>query len=444
MANDTYDINGIIREVLTTGIDISPSDRQEWKLFCCALKVLNYDQSTFVALSSGKQSDSVKAWREERNPTKYLNEWQAKAKIIALAKNAGLDLKPFLLQNAESRPTDRQRQHRSRPRHTSTPPRKQIIAPTAPKPVKPNVYYIPTEMIEQGALQVHETGLYKFLCNEFDRVEVEEVLRKYKVGASRYTTNEGLKAVSFPLINREGNCIDCKIFHIDPKTGSRKTAPPLLKGDGNRPDLKNTFALAMMKDPDSPGKRMNDRRGDWAYFGEHLLKDLNPEQAQIGIVESEKTALILSVAYPSITWIATGSISNLTPERFTPFIGYDCTIYPDRDGYDKWNEKAQTLALQGYRIKVDTTVLTYEGKPNDDLADIVLRCKNGTQEPPTYQTRTNFIPNPYQTHTDPQGEPFYTDSDPEPTPAHSPEWVNWLVRRICRNYKDPEPTPNNH
>lgn len=439
MANDTYDTNEIIREVLRSNIDISPSDRGEWKLFCCALKVLGYDQSTFVALSSGKQSDSVKAWREERNPARYLNEWQAKAKIVALAKNAGLDVKPFLLhQPGENRPTDRHRQHRNRPR-TSTPQRKPLQAPTAPKPVNPNVYYIPKEMIEQGATQVQETGLYKFLCNEFDRGEVEEVLRKYKVGASKYTTNEGLRAVSFPLINREGNCIDCKIFHIDPETGSRKTAPPLMKGDGkHRQDLKSTFALAMMKDPDNPGKRLNERRDqNWAYFGEHLLKDLNPDNSVIGIVESEKTALILSVAYPSVTWIATGSISNLTPERFAPYFGFNCTIYPDRDGYDKWKDKAKALALQGYKVKVDTTILTYPGSPKDDLADIVLRSKNGTQEQPT------DIPTTYQPHTDTgtdlQEEPFYTDSDPEPPVKHSPEWNDWLVRRICRNYKEPQP-----
>lgn len=100
---DIYDIDGIIRHALQSGVDISPADRQEWRLFCCALKVLGYDESTFIRLSSGAEKDSRKAWREERNPRRYKTEDSAKGMIVDLAKSAGVEVKHFLCRATKSR-----------------------------------------------------------------------------------------------------------------------------------------------------------------------------------------------------------------------------------------------------------------------------------------------------------------------------------------------------
>ena len=105
---DYYDIDRIIKHASMPGVDISPADRQEWAMFCCALKVLNYSLSTFVAMSNCDEAACVKKWNEEKNPQRYVpNEEAAKAKIIALAKNAGIDMNQFRLNsaNATQRPT---------------------------------------------------------------------------------------------------------------------------------------------------------------------------------------------------------------------------------------------------------------------------------------------------------------------------------------------------
>lgn len=355
---DIYDINGIIGEALRSNIDISPSDRQEWRMFCCALKVLGYDETTFVALSSGRERDSRQAWRAERSPNRYRTEDSARGMIVALAKSAGMDVKPFLLsQDRESRTPGRA-------------DRRPTFRPTAtPKPEAPTLppVYITPQQVEAAARHYRKTSLYVWLCSEFDRAEVEEVLERYRIGGSSFApTPEGWLAASLPYITAAGNCVDCKLQQYDTTTGSRKGKPI-------------NWALKRMQ--------LSDRRAQWCNFGDHLL-NARPDE-EVNLVEAEKSALILSLAYPGKIWIATGSKQNLTPERFAPYRGRDITIYPDRDGVEAWRAKAEELAAAGYSIRIDTTITKHPGEPKDDLADIVLRFRHGEQHAePTAPTKT--------------------------------------------------------
>ena len=346
-------------------------------------------------------------------------------------------------------------------------------------------YHIPTELIEKGMSQVTETGIYRWLKDKLSPIfgieKIEEVLKLYKVGASKYSA-EGFKAVSFPLINADGNCIDCKIFHIDPNTGSRKTAPPVMSYKGK--SFQTTFALATMKDPENPGKKMNLKRDKWAYFGEHLLKDSNPE-SEICIVESEKTAIICSLVYPDKIWIATGSMGYLKADRFPPLKNFHCRLFPDRDATDKWEAKAEELVSLGFDISIDTTVANTPGEEHDDLADLILRSlgistsqnccpvqgdknKDSTNlysdiedtaiehvsnedmlnvNKSTAENSDSKSTNPGTEKADPinpESESqlseieIWDKENPEPKEQNSPEWNDWLVRRICRNLPSEE------
>ena len=373
MSESYYDIDGIIREAILSRIDITPSDRQDWKMMCCALKVLGYDEHTFVALSSNHQTpekDSRNAWRAERNPSRYATTESAVKKIVALAKESGMDVKKFLLSQREK---------------DTTAHRRPMVKPTAaPTPQPPHpVSYIPNETITAAHRRANETSLYKFLCSEFEPAEVDRVFELYQVGASKYLNPQGGRAAVFPYIDTSGRCVDCKIFHIDPSTGSRKTAPPVYVRKNGEPSY-FTWALTMM------GKK--DSRAPWCNFGDHLLQ--SRPNAPVGIVESEKTALIVSIVYPGVVWLAVGSMNNLDPSRLAACRGRDVTIYPDRDGFEAWREKAAKLAKEGITVSIDTTTLRHypefvndaDGKPQrckKDLADLVLEYRHGTIAPPT-------------------------------------------------------------
>ena len=121
-------------------------------------------------------------------------------------------------------------------------------------------------------------------------------------------------------------------------------------------------------------------------FGLHLLNRYSmPKVAQtVNLVESEKTALIMAIAYgnyPGSMWMATGGMENLTMEKLMPLIKAGKTIlcWPDKDGIEKWNAKVKQIQYD--RISVYTKHLDEWWKPEDgpkaDVADIVVRLING-------------------------------------------------------------------
>ena len=173
---------------------------------------------------------------------------------------------------------------------------------------------------------------------------------------------------------------------------------------------------------------------------------LRPNDA-IGIVESEKSCLILSLVYPDIIWVATNGKHKLKPERFEKYRGRDVTVYPDRDGYDDkprkngtgvekgWRTIARELATAGFKLYVDTTVETHyskyegtdeNGEPKEckkDLADLVLEYWRGVIKPIVAPTSTST----------PEAIPKVEDPEPMPTPGtpEYSEWASQLAAWIC-------------
>ena len=124
-------------------------------------------------------------------------------------------------------------------------------------------------------------------------------------------------------------------------------------------------------------------RQDWkrTYYGMHLLKKY--PNAEVCIVESEKTALLMAIAYGNNTlqvWLACGSKVYLTHERLKPLIdaGRKIVLYPDRDAVEEWKQTARAI---GYgRLSVNAEPVLRWWQPEDgehaDVADVVLRLTN--------------------------------------------------------------------
>lgn len=124
------------------------------------------------------------------------------------------------------------------------------------------------------------------------------------------------------------------------------------------------------------------QRVEHCLFGLHLI-DRYGTTATVNIVESEKTALLMAIAYgnnPISVWMACGGESNLTRERLSPIIRRRRRIilYPDRDGIEKWKQKAREINYD--LLTVDTTPVTKwwseEDGPKADIADVVIRHIN--------------------------------------------------------------------
>ena len=119
------------------------------------------------------------------------------------------------------------------------------------------------------------------------------------------------------------------------------------------------------------------------FFGMHLTQAAMYRHATIKLVESEKTAILMAIAYgnsASDLWMACGGLEMLTRERLQPLInqGRRIILYPDRDGIDKWRKKVDSIGYD--RLSIDTDPVLKWWRPEDgekaDIADVVVRMLN--------------------------------------------------------------------
>ncbi len=132
-------------------------------------------------------------------------------------------------------------------------------------------------------------------------------------------------------------------------------------------------------------QRLPDFNQVQCIFGEHQLP-ARPH-APVGIVESEKTAIILSAIKPSTVWLATGGGQNLgLIERCTALRSRRITLWPDLDvkfeWYERWGDKAEQLQRLGFDVVVSQFLrenCSVDNRYNkmdvaDFLTDPSLRC----------------------------------------------------------------------
>ena len=127
-------------------------------------------------------------------------------------------------------------------------------------------------------------------------------------------------------------------------------------------------------------------------YGMHLLQADMFKRATIKLVESEKTAILMAIAYGNTqqdVWMACGGMEMLTRERLKPIIdqGRKIILYPDRDGVDKWKAKVAQIGYDG--MSIDTDPVLEWWKPGDgdkaDIADVVVRMLN-TYKPKSFDS----------------------------------------------------------
>ena len=108
---------------------------------------------------------------------------------------------------------------------------------------------------------------------------------------------------------------------------------------------------------------------DWTltqcFFGEHLL---NGNEKTVCIVESEKTAVIMSLFYPQYVWIATGGCSMLNAEKCKVLKERKVIVYPDSGKQKEWSEKMKTT--EGFSYNMVKDLEAYPG--NTDIADLLI------------------------------------------------------------------------
>lgn len=100
-------------------------------------------------------------------------------------------------------------------------------------------------------------------------------------------------------------------------------------------------------------------------FGLHLINNGKP----YALVESEKTAIIMSMVAPMFNWLATGGKGNFTATLLSDLKGKTVRVYPDKGCLNDWKDKAKNI--KGIKFIFDE-VLEKSNKPDgSDVADLI-------------------------------------------------------------------------
>ena len=224
---------------------------------------------------------------------------------------------------------------------------------------------MPMEYVEKSMNGFEHTNFAIYLSSLFGNDIAKSVLIKYMVGRSR---NDQGKACIFWRIDSDERVRTGKIMSYNPETGKRiKESPP-------------TWTHSIIEG-------FNYRL---CFFGEHLIGEF--PDLPIGIVESEKTAIVGSIFMPGLVWIATGGNSGCKWREWSVFNvlkGRDIILFPDFGYFNKktqktcfqeWSDRAgviqerMTCKIRVSRLLED--LLPMEERVNDyDLADLLIKTE---------------------------------------------------------------------
>lgn len=111
-------------------------------------------------------------------------------------------------------------------------------------------------------------------------------------------------------------------------------------------------------------------------FGEHLLAKY-PDKP-VALVESEKTAVIMSRIYPDILWLATGGSQGIkSDERLAPLHGRKVLLVPDNGQYWNWKRIADKYGwLITETLEKDAP---FEGADILDIIELLNTLKNESE-----------------------------------------------------------------
>lgn len=221
--------------------------------------------------------------------------------------------------------------------------------------------YLPFDVFEKSVIQHERCNLFPFLVKLFREDAARGLCEKYFIGANKD------RNTVFWQADVSGKIRQAKVMQYNPSNGRRN---------------KETGALFA-------GKRIlgnPDANLHQCFFGEYLLSLPETLRKPIAIVESEKTAVIASVYFPDLVWLATGGKAGCkwTEKAVCRVLdGRKVVLFPDLGAYDNWREKGKLLAnVAGCGVVISDLLEKYasevDRKEGLDIADYLLRVQDSS------------------------------------------------------------------
>ena len=211
---------------------------------------------------------------------------------------------------------------------------------TVQKPVKSKPFAPPLPVVVplDAALVTKSKGLDSEFCKAVVSTgylsvgQLRNAAERYRLGYSK----EG--GVIFWEIDEQQQVHTGKIMYYQPDCHRDKAHNP-------------TWVHALLKQ-----QLPADYELQHCLFGLHLLGE---RTERVAIVESEKTAVIMSEKFTDFVWLSCGGMQMLKPELLAPLVQYRIIIFPDADpegeAYKQWTDivnEAQRLYRFRYPIRL--------------------------------------------------------------------------------------------
>lgn len=224
-------------------------------------------------------------------------------------------------------------------------------------------------LVSEAGRNFDNNNFISYLISKFDKEKVKVAILRYLIGTSK--TWKG--ATVFWQIDDKNNVRNGKIMLYGPETGKRS---------------KNHFnTVRSLLNLREDGHKLRQ-----CLFGLHLLNETN--NRTIGVVESEKTAIIMSLVFEGYTWMATGGKGNFNYNMLNDIKAFKIVAFPDMDAIDEWKETALKLSKYGFDIEIDDTIKTIMADKNADLADVFMEPSSaGIQKPKPLLTEQDLLAN---------------------------------------------------
>ena len=234
-----------------------------------------------------------------------------------------------------------------------------------------------------------KNNLARWLCTQFSEEQVAEVLARYRTGSSRdgriiywqideHGQVRAGKVMAYDLDGHrmkdgKGNVCWVHSMKIDGIRFDELVVPQCLFGLS----LLNTEHTVLTTDYTDGTDYKPD--GNSTPQGKNPCNPRNPWSEKIGVVESEKTAIIMSLIKPDTVWLATGGKANFKEQMLWPLLGHEVAVYPDADALHDWAVRIAQLNRElGHRLYIPTgyyNLMDHDEARREgwDLADILLR-----------------------------------------------------------------------
>ena len=242
-----------------------------------------------------------------------------------------------------------------------------------PKPIQQTKpIYIPTDLFKASLSDYDNNDFAQYLNRLLGTEKAKELIERFYIGTSKYWNGP---TTVFWLIDIKKQIAGGQIVLFDKNGNTYKET----KKNGTKKRF-NSWVHSAIK---NTYKKDNKPLPEWlknyianspkfpCLFGLPQL-DKEPLTKPVAIVEAAKTAIIATAYLPQYIWLAVGSLSYLNKNRLKDLKGRNITLFPDKGGFERWNNKAKELSDLA-NFTVSDLLERKEAEQGSDLADYLIK-----------------------------------------------------------------------